>query len=214
MAWLASYLTGVNVSRASYQAALRAGLDPSSTLTFMMSNCMAFVMGQLQCYALPPNLWRVQYNDSQAQFRDGNLVAKLWWYDPHDETEFRDRLLSHLSWGHSQRDSPFLSMLDDRNEAVEWGKARYRWYDREVQVSARAKVYRINCRLLSGSMVFRLSDLLQRFNIWPGRDTSHEYLILNQVPASSLQSDVEIGSLIEQGGSTRSSNSYKSLWCN
>ena len=148
LAWLASYLTGVNVSWASYQAALRAGPDPSLTLIFMMSNSMAVVMSQLQCYALPPNLWRVQYNDSQAQFRDGNLVATLWWYDPHDETEFRQCLLSHLSWGHSQRDSPSLSMLDDRNEAIEWGKARYRWYDGQVGVFARAKVYRIDCRLL------------------------------------------------------------------
>jgi len=48
-------------------------------------------------------------------------------------------------------------------------------------------------------MIFRLDDLLARFDISLNRDTSHECSLLYRVPAVAIQLDMDVGELVERG---------------
>ena len=152
------------------------------------------------CTTIPPNLWRVQHNESRASFeRNGDLVAALSNYIGGNESTFRNHLTMHLRWGYSKVESPFLSVFGDREEAMRWARARQDWLDKQTSVYASVKLFQINCCSLRQSVVFRVDDLLARLDISLDRDTSHEYLILHRIPANAIRLDVDISDMVFQG---------------
>lgn len=157
---------------------------------------------ELRCTALPEELWRVQHGGSQAEFdREGNLLAKLSDHVPKNQEELCMFLVSHFKWGRSQANSCFLSMLDIRQEAVNWGKARYQWAKSQPNAIVFVELFKIDSHLLGDIMVFKVDELLTKLDLRLKRDTSHEYLVLSHVPAKAIQWVMDISEMMWAGNS-------------
>ena len=156
-------------------------------------------LSRYTCSRLPRTLWRVQHNESRASFQqNGNLVAELPNFTPETEGAFRQSLYDHLQWGYRALSSLFLSVFDDRSEAIRWAKARYRWHDAQPGGPAGAHVYKIDCSPSHGTVIFQVNELLPMLHIALGRDTSHEYLILHQATGEQIGLDVDIRNWLAQ----------------
>ena len=161
---------------------------PSTTLEFLQSS---------RCTALPDELWRVQHGESQADFNgEGNLVAKLSGYAPKDREELLISLTKHFKWGHSRTKNCFLSVLDNYQEAVNWGEARHRWTDNQSTPVSDVELFKIDASLLSDTMVFKVDVLLAKLNMTLKRDTSHEHLVLNRIPAKAIRRSIDINEMV------------------
>ena len=139
----------------------------------------------------------MQHGESQAAFDgEGNLLAKLSSYKPNDGGELRDFLKAHFKWGHTRRDSCFLSVLDNYQEAVNWGKARHRWVDNQSTAVADVELFKIDANLLSDIIVYKADVLQAKLNMTLKRDTSHVYLILNRIPINAIQRFMDISEMV------------------
>lgn len=165
---------------------------------FLPASATTEFLQNFTCGMLPGSFWRVQHGQSQAAFdKDHNLVAKWSDYAPRDPEDFRDILQSHLRWGHTRRNSCFLSMFDNYHHAVAWGKSRYRW---QSTGTADVDLYEVDTSLLQDVMIFKLDDLLLNLNMGPLKwETSHEYLILNHIPQCAIQRLTDIETIILDG---------------
>lgn len=155
-------------------------------------------MQNLRCDTLPFPVWRVQHEESRAKFRGGDLVSESD-HEPQNEASMRHLVTMHLRWGHSNEESPFLSVFDNRQMAVIWGEQRAKWFNRQRGGGADVKLFRVDCSSMQDMVIFKVSELLTQLNLNLNRDTSHEYLILRRIPANNIRQDMNISDSIVQG---------------
>ncbi len=157
-------------------------------------------MKPLRCTTLPPHLWRVQHNSTLNRVEERkDLVAALSNWTPADEDIMRAKLRTHIRGDYSQTGSPFLSLFDDRDVAMEWGKMRNRSAMSIPGVYNNVDLFKIDRRFLQDKMVFKVNDILTRINLKIGPDTAHEYLVLQSIPADAISKDVNISALEQLG---------------
>lgn len=155
------------------------------------------------CQNVPSSLYRVQHPESQARFDDhGDLVARSAQELPDNEEDLKTQLEGHFRWGYSRRDSSFMSLLDSRNRAINWGKSRYRAQSRGLDTSnAKVNVYRVFPTEMPNAYIFKAEELCNWLDIRLNRDIAGEFLIASRIPAAAMRCIADIEALIYEGES-------------
>ena len=92
-------------------------------------------------------------------------------------------------------------MFDNHQKAVIWGKARYLWAENQLNTVSDVELLKIDTHLLSNIMIFKVDELLTKLDLPLKRDTSHEYLALNGVPAKAIRFVMDVGEMVWDGNS-------------
>ncbi|CAG9948786.1 unnamed protein product [Clonostachys rosea f. rosea IK726] len=150
-------------------------------------------MNQYRCRPeeLPPNLYRVQYSESQTTRTDEGLKAvnttTVYGDSEHERALFKQAVGRHLTWSYRGR-SPFVSLFSDRNHAENWGCAEP-WRGSKPY-REQWTLYTIETSLLGETYVFKVSELVDTLGVRiPERADQHKrgsYLCLHRVPAYAI----------------------------
>lgn len=144
--------------------------------------------------ALPEHLYRVQYPSSRTILSGNGLEARdtNFFYSTDEIRDFRQSIINQLTWGH-RGDQPYITCFSDEKHAQNWA-LKEPWTKGEGQ---NWTLLTINTRKMSGTAVFKLSELVKSFSLsLPDGARQHvqgAYLCLHSVPTSAIirQASVE-----------------------
>ena len=167
---------------------------------------------RLKSTDIPKILYRVQFPHSATTYDDGfgfSAADNTSFYSILKKSKFRSSLESHLNWnatksatsyGDLAPSSLYISLFSDFERAITWVNS---WSERN-ESKPDAVIYAILGRELEDVWVFKATDFLAVKPGWKpinlvGGEEAHtdEYLVLHDIPASAIMSDVNGNAISE-----------------